>query len=37
MNAYASFCVGAGLIGVPAILLFALLNTRQKAAAAAAS
>ncbi|HEY7978269.1 MAG TPA: MFS transporter [Rhizomicrobium sp.] len=37
INAYAIFFVGAGLIGVPAILLFALLNTRQKAAAAAAS
>lgn len=37
INAYAIFFVGAGLIGVPAILLFALLNARQKAAAAAAS
>jgi PAT family beta-lactamase induction signal transducer AmpG len=33
-NAYAIFFIGAGLIGVPAILLFALLNARQKAAAA---
>ncbi|HEY8948229.1 MAG TPA: MFS transporter [Rhizomicrobium sp.] len=34
INAYAIFFVGAGLIGVPAIALFALLNARQKAAVA---
>jgi PAT family beta-lactamase induction signal transducer AmpG len=37
INAYAIFFIGAGLIGVPAILLFALLNARQKAAASAIS
>ncbi len=37
INAYAIFFVGAGLVGVPAILLFALLNARQKAAASAIS
>jgi PAT family beta-lactamase induction signal transducer AmpG len=37
MNAYAIFFIGAGLIGVPAIALFALLNARQKAAQAAAT
>jgi PAT family beta-lactamase induction signal transducer AmpG len=36
-NAYAIFFVGAGLFGVPAILLFALLNARQKAASAPAA
>jgi len=34
INAYAIFFVGAGLIGVPAIALFAVLNARQKAAGA---
>lgn len=36
MNAYAIFFVGAGLIGVPATILFMVLNARQKAALAAA-
>jgi PAT family beta-lactamase induction signal transducer AmpG len=35
LGAYAIFFVGAGLIGVPAILLFVLLNARQRAALAA--
>jgi MFS transporter, PAT family, beta-lactamase induction signal transducer AmpG len=35
MNAYAIFFVGAGLIGVPALLLFAWLNAHQKATPAA--
>jgi PAT family beta-lactamase induction signal transducer AmpG len=37
MNAYAIFFIGAGLIGVPAIALFALLNARQKAAGVSAA
>lgn len=32
MNAYAIFFVGAGLIGLPAIFLFVLLDRRQRAA-----
>jgi PAT family beta-lactamase induction signal transducer AmpG len=36
MEAYAIFFVGAGAIGVPAILLFLLLETRQRPAALAA-
>jgi len=36
MAAYAIFFVGAGLIGIPAILLFMLLDSRQRAAAARA-
>ena len=32
MEAYAVFFVGAGLIGVPAVLLFLLLDSRQRAA-----
>ena len=35
MTAYAIFFVGAGCIGVPALLLFAWLNSRQPAAAPA--
>jgi len=35
MTAYAIFFVGAGLIGVPALLLFAWLNARQPAASTA--
>lgn len=34
MGAYAIFFVGAGAIGIPAILLFMLLDARQRAAAA---
>ncbi len=34
MNAYAIFFVGAGLIGIPAIVLFAILDRWQKASAA---
>lgn len=33
MGAYAIFFAGAGLIGIPAILLFALLDSRQRGAA----
>ena len=33
MTAYAIFFIGAGLIGIPAILLFVLLDSRQRAAA----
>lgn len=36
MGAYAIFFAGAGLIGIPAILLFVLLDSRQRAAAAKA-
>jgi PAT family beta-lactamase induction signal transducer AmpG len=32
MNAYAIFFIGAGLIGIPALLLFAFLNARQHTA-----
>jgi PAT family beta-lactamase induction signal transducer AmpG len=35
MGAYAIFFVGAGAIGIPAILLFVLLDKRQRAAARA--
>jgi PAT family beta-lactamase induction signal transducer AmpG len=36
MNAYAIFFVGAGLIGIPAVLLFLLLDSRQRSARMAA-
>ncbi len=32
MGAYAIFFIGAGLIGIPAIILFALLDAHQRAA-----
>jgi PAT family beta-lactamase induction signal transducer AmpG len=32
MDAYAIFFVGAGLIGIPALVLFAILNAKQHAA-----
>jgi PAT family beta-lactamase induction signal transducer AmpG len=32
MQAYAIFFIGAGLIGIPAVLLFLLLDSRQRAA-----
>jgi PAT family beta-lactamase induction signal transducer AmpG len=34
MNAYAIFFLGAGLIGIPAILLFVWLDVRQRRALA---
>jgi hypothetical protein len=34
MNAYALFFVAAGLIGIPAILLFLILDTRHRTAIA---
>jgi PAT family beta-lactamase induction signal transducer AmpG len=34
MNAYAAFFVGCGLIGVPALILFALLARRHRHQAA---
>jgi PAT family beta-lactamase induction signal transducer AmpG len=37
MNAYAIFFIGAGLIGIPAILLFMLLERRQRALSAGLS
>ncbi|HEY4113400.1 MAG TPA: MFS transporter [Rhizomicrobium sp.] len=37
MAAYAIFFVGAGLIGVPALLLFALLRVRQRESAGSAA
>jgi PAT family beta-lactamase induction signal transducer AmpG len=36
MNAYAIFFVGAGLIGIPAIILFFMLDSRQRGARMAA-